>query len=767
MIHIDSVGAGVVGQEDEATPQISRLLRSAACAVDCPAGAFYQTAAIGANLGVVARLGIESAQETMPVPAPWADCDSTDVLEPLIVNDCQVAAPWPVPELSLSTKLPVRTIILLPVMTAGNDSLLGIVLLADHCAHAGVSPAQLYVLKTHAAQLGQQIERASRREVREPPLSGPVSERLRLLESVVINANDAVLITQAEPIDLPGPRIVYCNAAFTRTTGYTEDEVLGKTPRILQSEQIDREALGRLRQALRRWRPIEIELLNRHKDGTQFWVELSIVPVADEAGWYTHWVSVQRDVTERKKAEGIAHQVRIAQAEKIALEAKLAERQRIEKSLKHAAFHDDLTQLSNRAHVMGHLDGLLARRTEDDALPEGFVLFMDLDRFKLVNDSLGHRAGDLLLMEMARRLEECVRDQDMLARVGGDEFVVVQSIGRDPQIAVAIAQRILSRLQAPFRINGHDLFVTASIGIVEMALGYQTSEALLRDADIAMYAAKYQGPGQYILFSESMRAKVVETLSLQTDLRQALVDNQLSIHYQPIVDLATGALHSVEALARWQHPTRGLVSPAVFIPIAEEIGLIDSIGRWIMHSSCRQMAEWNLARCPAAPLRVSVNVSVRELRQFDFVDRVRSILVDTGLPAHLLQLEITESLFLQEPAIVCQLLAQLRGLGVQIALDDFGTGYSSLSYIDRYEIDTIKIDRSFMMRINESRRTFAIVQMIIGLGRTLGLEIVAEGIETEEQRQVARSLDCPLAQGFLLARPMPAVDIEALFEKRI
>jgi len=767
MIHIDSVRAGVAGQEDDDTLQVSRLLRSAACAVDCPAGALYQRAVIGGSLGVVAGLGVESTQETMPVPAPWADCDPKDVLEPLIINDCQVTAPWPVPALSLSTKLSVRSVILLPVMTADNDSLLGILLLADHCAHAGVSPAQLYVLKTHAAQLGQQIERASRREVREPPLSGPVAERLRLLESVVIHANDAVLITQAEPIDLPGPRIVYCNAAFTRTTGYTEDEVLGKTPRILQSEHIDREALGRLRHALKRWRPIEIELLNRHKDGTQFWVELSIVPVADEAGWYTHWVSVQRDVTERKQAEGIAHQVRIAQAEKIALEAKLAERQRIEKSLKHAAFHDDLTQLRNRAYVMGHLDGLLARRTEDDAVPEGFVLFMDLDRFKLVNDSLGHRAGDLLLMEMARRLEECVRDQDMLARVGGDEFVVVQSIGRDPQIAVAIAERILTRLQAPFRINGHDLFVTASIGIVEMALGYKTSEALLRDADIAMYAAKSQGPGQYILFSESMRARVVETLSLQTDLRQALVDNQLSIHYQPIVDLATGALHSVEALARWQHPTRGLVSPAVFIPIAEEIGLIDSIGRWIMHSSCRQVAEWNLTRSPAAPLRVSVNVSVRELRQFDFVDRVRSILVDTGLPAHLLQLEITESLFLQEPAIVCQLLAQLRGLGVQIALDDFGTGYSSLSYIDRYEIDTIKIDRSFMMRINESRRTFAIVQMIIGLGRTLGLEIVAEGIETEEQRQVARSLDCPLAQGFLLARPMPAVDIEALFEKRI
>ncbi|ROO28880.1 diguanylate phosphodiesterase [Salinisphaera orenii MK-B5] len=741
------------GQQPAVDAGLMQLMRSAAYSIEAPTAVLYRLQ--DDWLSPTVRIGAQAAASGVKRPAAWAEPSAPGVDRALLIaNDTERQTDWAVPEIADGSGSRPRFAVFVPVRDHVRR-LLGALLITDSRARAGLSAAQTYVLETHGVQIARQLTAPDGGAgVAEPPLPGPYGERLRLLESVVVNANDAVLITEAEPIDRPGPRIVYCNAAFTRTTGYAEADVLGDTPRILQGADTDRAALDRLRAALEHWRPIEIELRNYRRDGAPFWVELSIVPVADEHGWFTHWVSVQRDVSERKQAEAVANQARIVHAEKIALQAKLAERQRMEESLKYAASHDDLTGLRNRANVMDSLESLLSGNDAGGPAASGYVLFMDLDRFKLVNDSLGHRSGDLLLMEMARRLECCVGDADTLARVGGDEFVIVQRSAVDESDAVALAERVLERLRAPFRIQGQDLFTSASIGLVAIGRGHDTPEALLRDADIAMYAAKFKGHGQYSLYTDSMRSEVIETLALQNDIRQALAEDQFTLHYQPIYDPTTGRFDEVEALARWCHPQRGDVPPAVFMSIAEEIGVVVELGGRLLELACAQVAAWN-AQLDNRELGVSVNVSVSQLRHHGFLDRLASILSVTGLPARLLQLEITETLFLQNDGRVAELLMRLRARGVRVALDDFGTGYSALAYIDQYEIDTIKIDRSFVLRMLRYDRTLAIVRAIIDLGRTLSLQITAEGIETEDQLARIRELGCPRAQGFLLARPMP------------
>ncbi|OLO08497.1 diguanylate phosphodiesterase [Salinicola sp. MH3R3-1] len=730
------------------TPALNQLVRSTAHSADCPWGVFYWTSE--SNWSALACFG-------MPRPAAL-DPDSVSHLrnalsqtDLLAINDTRAETALMLPGLRPPGGREIRFIAAVPVKGRHNE-ILGALLIADHEPHAGLSAAQRYVLHTHAVQLAFRLDAHNVHDTPSAP-SPVISERLRLLESVVVHANDAVLITEAEPIELPGPRIVYCNAAFTRTTGYSEAEVLGKTPRLLQNEQTNRQALDRLKAALRKWQPVEVELLNTRRDGSEFWVELSIVPVADERGWFTHWVSVQRDISERKQAEEISNQARIAQAEKLALEAKLLERQRIEATLSYAAFHDDLTKLYNRAFVMDRLNKVLSRKHGGKPL-QATVLFLDLDRFKLVNDSLGHRAGDLLLMEVARRLESCLRGGDTLARVGGDEFVIVVEGEEHDRVAVQLAQEIIDQLQTPFRLSDQDIFTSCSIGIVGVSEEYTTPEELLRDADVAMYAAKAHGTGNFTPFTGSMRTNAVEALSLQNDLKNAIAQSEFSLHYQPIYDSLTGALWGVESLIRWHHPQRGLVSPATFIPIAEEIGVIREIGRWVMDQACKQLQAWT-QQYPELELHLSVNVSARELKQYQFIAEVQSILETSGFPANRLQIEVTENVFLHDPALVGQVLEKLRSLDVQVALDDFGTEYSSLGYIDKYQIDSIKIDRSFVLRMLTHRRTMAIVQSILGLGQALDVKIVAEGVETQAQLDMLKAMGCPYVQGFLLARPMP------------
>ena len=641
---------------------------------------------------------------------------------------------------------------------------IGALVVADTRFHAGLTAAQTYVFQTHSAQLAANIAYRNLQSRLDLDIQEAISartERLRLLESVVVNAKDAVIITEAEPIDLPGPRIVYCNRAFEVTSGYSEAEVLGKTPRILQAAGTDRAALGRLKDALTRWRPVEVELLNKRKDGTEFWVELSIVPVANEKGWFTHWVSVQRDVSDRKRAEETAARARVAEAENRAFAAEIIERKRVESHLLHEAFHDRLTKLHNRAYFMDFLERTL--RDLKGADRPHTVLFLDLDGFKLVNDSLGHRAGDVLLITIAHRLASVLRPQDVLARIGGDEFAVLLE-NTSIKAGIEVATGIIAALKKPLSISDRVIFSSCSVGIAQSSDSLSADE-LLRNADIAMYRAKKRGLGGYAVYADSMHEDAIAVLSLQTDLRGAVARDEFRLFFQPICDPATSGITGLEALIRWQHPERGLLSPTSFIAMAEEIGIIRDIGRWVLRTACVQLSTWQKLLGPSG-LRMSVNVSSDELLDTGYVSELELILEETGILPSALQLEITESVFLRQPSVIGGILETIRQLGVRIALDDFGTGFSSLSYIDQYPVDTIKIDRSFVERMLVHRRTLAIIETIIRLGKSLDLQIVAEGVETEEELTTLKALGCAHAQGYLFAKPLPVIQMTSLLETR-
>ena len=618
-----------------------------------------------------------------------------------------------------------------------------------------LSAAQSYVLRSNAAHLATVFELAALQE-RIDRVDSRANlanlERLRLLESVAINARDSIIITEAEPIDLPGPRIIYCNAAFTQATGYSAEEVVGLTPRLLQGPKTDPASRARLRRALAAWEPIEIEMINYRKDGSEFCVELSIVPVANEKGWFTHWVSVQRDITERKKAQELSARVRVAEIENEALATEIIERKRVEAELLYAAFHDSLTRLRNRAFFMERLAKALNRNAAACA-----VLFLDLDRFKIVNDSLGHLAGDALLKEVAHRLRQCVCPQDTLARIGGDEFAVLVEGATDLATPVATAEAILEALRAPVQLGRQSVFPSCSIGIVQVAALGATPDDLMRDADIAMYQAKRAGSGDYAIFDASMHEDAVERLMLQTDLRQALDRGEFHLAYQPIVDPETGAIRSFEALLRWDHPVRGAIGPAGFVSVAEEIGLIRQIDRWVMREACAQLADWQ-RRFADPGLRLSINTSAAGFAERDFVTTLLEVLHDFGIRPQSLELEITEGIFLHPAPEVAETIAAVRQLGVRIALDDFGTGYSSLSYINRYPIDTIKIDKSFIDGVVTNPQTRAIVELIVRLGAALNLNIIAEGVETQAQTEILMQIGCRAVQGYHFAKPLSALD---------
>jgi diguanylate cyclase (GGDEF)-like protein/PAS domain S-box-containing protein len=625
-------------------------------------------------------------------------------------------------------------------------------IVVDTVARPGLSAAQTYVLRSNAAHLATLFDLAVLQERVDLADSSANLERLRLLESVAVHARDSIVITQAEPIDLPGPRIIYCNAAFTQATGYSAAEVMGLTPRLLQGPKTDPAARARLRQALAAWEPIEIEMINYRRDGTEFWVELSIVPVANEKGWFTHWVSVQRDITERKDAQELSARVRVAEIENEALTTEIRERKRVEAELLYAAFHDSLTRLRNRAFFMERLAKALNRGGASCA-----VLFLDLDRFKIVNDSLGHLAGDALLKEVAHRLRQCVTSHETLARIGGDEFAIVIEDITDLAMPVTTAEAIIEALRAPVQLGRQSVFPSCSIGIVQVAGPGAVPDDLMRDADIAMYEAKRAGGGDYAIFDASMHEDAVARLVLQTDLRQAVERGEFHLDYQPIVDPATGATRSFEALLRWNHPVRGAIGPADFIPVAEEIGLIRQIDRWVMREACAQLGRWQ-QRFADPGLKLSINTSSAGFAERDFVAKLAEVLREFDIEPKSLELEITEGIFLHPSPEVAEMIAAVRRLGVRVALDDFGTGYSSLSYINRYPIDTIKIDKSFIDGIGTNRETRAIVELIVRLGAALDLNIIAEGVETQDQTDILMQIGCRAIQGYHFAKPLSAGD---------
>jgi diguanylate cyclase (GGDEF)-like protein/PAS domain S-box-containing protein len=474
----------------------------------------------------------------------------------------------------------------------------------------------------------------------------------------------------------------------------------------------------------------------RRKDGAMIWISENARAVRDEHGALVGYEGTVVDITERKQ---------------------------IEQQLKHQAFHDALTGLPNRILFMDRLEHALARLRRKTAGKFSLaILFLDLDRFKVINDSLGHESGDRLLVEAARRVESCLRPGDTAARLGGDEFTILLEDVDDVQAVIAVAERTAQTLQQPLDLHGHDVYITTSIGIAFSSGPGDSAEALLRDADVAMYRAKSNGRAQYEVFDPEMNARALERLHLESDLRLALEREEMCLNFQPKLDLESREIVAFEALLRWQHPTHGMVSPGDFIPLAEETGLILPIGNWVMRQACLQGKAWhNEYSCE---VEISVNLSARQLRQPDLAQQVEAILSETGWPANLLKLEITESAVMEDAEHTIRTLRALYDLGVRLSIDDFGTGYSSLSYLSRFPITTLKVDRSFVSKMGVSVEDNEIVRAILMLAQALKLETVAEGIETEEQLNDLKALGCNRGQGFLFSRPLAAKEAGLLLK---
>ncbi len=551
--------------------------------------------------------------------------------------------------------------------------------------------------------------------------------RLRLAGAVFDSAREAILVSDADN------RIVAVNPAFTLMTGYTEAEVAGGNPRLLQSGRTPADTYVEM------WRGLALhgywqgEFRNRRADGADYSVLAAISSVRDEQGRVTHYVGIESDITAMKEAED-----------------------RIE----YLAYHDPLTGLPNRALLLERANLALAvahRRREEVA-----ILFLDLDRFKDVNDSLGHDAGDALLMEAGRRLGHLVRETDTASRLGGDEFVLLL-LGVGDEGAREVAEKVLALMREPFVVQGHNLSLSTSVGIALFPRDGPDMGELLKNADTALYRAKQDGRNAMAFYNREMNVATFEKLVLESELKGAIENGDLVTYYQPKVELGSNRLAGAEALIRWRHPQHGLVPPGRFIPLAESSGLIIDICRWVLNDVCRQIAEWK--RLGLAPPRVAVNLTPRDFRDPHLAQFLQDLLRRHGLSAASLELELTESTLLDAGDQVLRNLIAIKHLGIGLALDDFGTGYSSLSYLRRLPIGTLKIDQSFVRDLESDAEDRTLAGSIIALGHSLGLDVVAEGVETGAQRDILMSLGCSIGQGYLFGRPMPAEDFAALMAR--
>lgn len=445
----------------------------------------------------------------------------------------------------------------------------------------------------------------------------------------------------------------------------------------------------------------------------------------------------------------------------IELQRRTVEAERIERQLRHDALHDGLTGLPNRACFVERLRhaGERARRNADDSFA---VLFVDLDHFKIINDSFGHLVGDELLIEVSRRLAACLRSVDTLARLGGDEFALLLEEVRDPSDAARVAERLQVALRTPIAVRDSEVFTSASIGIALSGRADDASQHLLRSADLAMYRAKEHGRGRFEVFDPAMHTAAMDRLRLETDLRRAIERDQLILHYQPVFSLTTGGVVAVEALIRWQHPERGLIPPLDFIPVAERTGMIKEIGYWVLARACEQLKRWEREFGYGAPQSVWINVSPKQFAQCDLAQQVEELFESLSFEPRRIKFEITESIMLEDIELAMRTLGDLRRLGVQVFMDDFGTGYSSLTYLGRLPLDGIKVDRSFVSQMGTDVRQAQLVGTIITLIRNLGLEPIAEGVETDHQAKLLREMGCAFAQGFMFCRPVPPREIDAM-----
>ena len=534
-------------------------------------------------------------------------------------------------------------------------------------------------------------------------------------------------------------RVIFVNDCFCEMVDYTPEELMGTdwTRLVYDCDgcHLIEQANARRREGL----SDSYELCLKKKSGEMLWVIVGGAPILDAEGQITGSMGVFTDITKRKLAE---------------------------EQLLHDAFHDGLTRLANRTLFNDHLQKTI-ERTKRDHGNMFAVLFLDFDRFKVINDSLGHTEGDNLLKQIARRLESSLRAGDLVARLGGDEFTILVNNIDEASAAMRVADRIQKRLQAPFDICGGEVFISASIGIALSSSGHEKAEDMLRDADIAMYRAKAGGRAQHQVFDRAMHEHASKQLRLETEMRQALEREEFLLHYQPIFNLELKKLVGFEALVRWRHTERGMIPPLDFIPAAEDNGLILPLGNWILHESCRQLKLWQLNNPAAAPLTISVNLSSKQFIQPDLAEQVTAALESAELNPHRLKLEITESHIMENSETGIKTLNKLRALGVELSLDDFGTGYSSLSYLHRLPVSYLKIDRSFINRMIESSENAEIVHTIIRLAQNLKMKVVAEGIETDEQITHLKSLSCEFGQGYFFAKPMEAAVAEAYIVKNL
>lgn len=553
-------------------------------------------------------------------------------------------------------------------------------------------------------------------------------QALHLRERAIEASANAIIITEAVAPHYP---IEYVNPAFERITGYTPAEAIGRDSCFLWDEDTEQPGIKEIRAAAAELREGHAVLRSYRKDGSLFWSDTYIAPVRDENGVVSHFVSAQYDITATK---------------------------RYESELEFQTNRDALTGLANRNLLRDRLSQAIsyAYRYSHPI----WILFIDLDRFKFINDTLGHRAGDTLLKAVATRLQATVRETDTVARMGSDEFVLILPERTDAGLSTSIVQRIMDAIAQPLLIEEHEFFISSSIGVAVYPADGDTPEELLKHADIAMYRAKETGRSNFQFYTSAMNERALERLRIESDLRNALERDEFILYYQPQVDLRTSEIVGVEALIRWQHPDWGMVPPARFITLAEETGMIVPIGAWVIRTACKQAQAWQ--QQGLGKLRIAVNLSARQFAQQDLVESVAQALEESGLDPTCLEIELTESLVMADVDRAIFILRELKALGVTLSIDDFGTGYSSLSYLKRFPIDVLKIDQSFVNDISVDTDDAAIVSSIISLAHSLRLLVIAEGVETQSQLNYLRENGCDQMQGYFFSRPIPAQDFEQM-----
>ncbi|MFZ5877265.1 MAG: putative bifunctional diguanylate cyclase/phosphodiesterase [Nitrospirota bacterium] len=555
-------------------------------------------------------------------------------------------------------------------------------------------------------------------------------EYMRMLSTALEQTADSVMITATNGI------IEYVNQAFVRTTGYDPYEVIGLTPKVLKSGKHTPEFYRVLWETILGGNSHTEVFVNRRKDGSLYSEEKTITPLKDASGRITHFVSAGRDISERLE---------------------------IQEQLHFLANHDALTGLPNRTLFFDRLEQAISRARWTQRVVA--TMFVDLDQFKNVNDTLGHHVGDELLRVIAGRLTATVRNGDTVARFGGDEFVVLLDNVANASDVALVAQKFLDALVPPVELGATLLQVGASIGVSTFPADGQDPNSLLKYADIAMYRAKESGRNAYQFYSREMSARALERIMIESQLRQALTRGEFALHYQPQIDVLRNHIVGVEALLRWHQPDRGLVSPAQFVPVLEETGLIVPVGEWVLAKACEQLAQWRAAGLPY--LRMAVNLSSRQFEQAKLAAVVAEALSRVALPPDALEVEMTESLLMRPTEVTQRTITALDELGVRFGLDDFGTGFSSLSYLQRYPFDTLKLDRSFVRDLPNDAHDAALTRAILAMGQSLKLDVVAEGVETDAQREFLLTHGCVTMQGFLFARPMPAEDFSAWISERV